>query len=227
MRKISKYKIYFKTKKIIPLCSNRILNFKRPKWKFLKLFIFKNDYQRKVFTNCSVLENKESSWLRSEKFFLNNLASKRLFYQLYDSSICIPSKKDFFKNSTVLTFLKAYLIKYEYRLDVLLYKLGYYLTLHEAKSFISQNHVLVNGLHVQHNLILKKNDIVCLQNYKNKFDALTRNITISFYLPFVEADFYTNTIVVTKNLNELSVEDLSVMFPFSEGLDKFYNLNLR
>lgn len=227
MRKICKYKIYSKTKSIVSLCSNRILKFKRTKWKFLKQLITKNILERKFFINSLSLENKEAFWVRSEKFFSNTLSTKRMFYQLYDSSIRIPSRKLFSKNVTALNFLEKYLIRYEYRLDVLLFKLGYYTTLHESKFYISQKHVKVNDLYIQSNVILKKNDIVYLSKYENHLDSIARNLSISYYLPYVEVDYYTNTFIVTKSINELTIEDLSVMLLLPEGIDRFYDLSLK
>jgi len=229
MRRICKYKIYFQTKKIIPCCSKRLLKFKRSKWKLLKRSLLQHGFQRKFFLNCSLIESKENSWLKSEKFFYNDLALKRLFYQFYDSSSKIPSKKFFSKlsNFSVLNFLTNFLVKVEYRLDVLLFKLGYFSTIHEARFFILQNSVLINGFAVKQNRLLKKNDVIQLKFYNNKFNSLSKNITISFFVPFVEVDYYTSTIVITKNYDELTLEDLSLMFPASEGLDKFYNINLK
>jgi hypothetical protein len=73
---------------------------------------------------------------------------------------------------------------------------------------------------------LKKGDIISFQSYKNietfSFNSISKNkyVKQNFY-SFVEVDFYTKTLVVVKDLNDLTLDDFSLLITEYFDLKKF------
>jgi hypothetical protein len=104
-----------------------------------------------------------------------------------------------------------------FRIDILLWYLNYFSTTYEAINQIHNNTVLVNEKSVGPNFYVTKGDIIsfsekgllkikdCILKNKNQY------YVNSFYFTFLEIDYYSNTIVITKDVAELSPEDLTLL----------------
>lgn len=86
----------------------------------------------------------------------------------------------------------------------------------EARNFVNEKNVLINNKIVRSNYELKKGDIVSFNlnpDYaeKNKYKTIRKKYKKSRkFFTFLEYDYYTNSIVVLKNWNELSEDELSL-----------------
>jgi len=71
------------------------------------------------------------------------------------------------------------------------------------------NYILVNNSFVYDAYFLKKGDIIQFKNYNliNYKNNYLINSGLDFLHSFIEIDYYTNCIIILKDLNTLSVED--------------------
>ena len=76
--------------------------------------------------------------------------------------------------------------------------------------------VKINGKKIKPNFFLKKGDIVTLDlsTFHNnlKFSTIfSRFLNNNLFYSFVEVDHYTKTLVILKNLDEITDDDLSLL----------------
>jgi hypothetical protein len=76
-----------------------------------------------------------------------------------------------------------------------------------SQSILIKN-ILVNGLVIHRAVFLKKNDIVTVLNSQYNLTWLQN----SFLFSFIEVDYYTNTLIILKDLCDLSEEDVNFFF---------------
>lgn len=210
LKKYKKYSFYNKSKtnhSLFSVLPQKIKSFKKTKWLFLQEFD-KNLKSKKLFINNSVLKVKsqgreisklknsyKSSW--STKNNLNlyfNNSFKNIFW-----------KKALLKKNTMnkRTLFLSCLVYPEFKLDMLLYRLEFYNSNFQARQSIQNNEISVNGKRVSGNYVLKKGDVISFAKDKN-FLSL-QNPTKLF--PFLEIDFYTKTIVVLVNWQDLKFDE--------------------
>lgn len=214
MRKKNKYKIFnvigIKTK-IYP---NRILKFRRPKWiKLQKLYL--NTIKNK-FVNILLIKNVFKSWEKIKKYYKKGLETKNLLNSLYENTI---TPQDISKNITKTLIKKNLvsniLLKPQFRIDILLWKLNFFSSSYESKQIINNNVVLVNGFSVKSNFFLKKGDVISftyeLESKKYFFNCIKKYSLHENFLTFVEIDYYTKTIIVLKDFFELDYQDFSLI----------------
>lgn len=216
MRRIPKFKILTKTGSIFLSVPKKILKFNHSKWKLLKTKVFKF-LKRRCFFNFSLVSTKLKRWEKRKLFFKNKLFLKREFYQLYDSSLKYKNLKKFLNVKQVksldnIKYLSLTLLRVEYKIDNLLTKLKLFSNIYLTRQKINIGDILVNEMNVTHNYVLKKGDIVTFLKKTNPQNILTSQFNSFFFIPFVEVDFYTSTIVVIKSPVELSNQDLSLFF---------------
>lgn len=223
MRKINKFNFYLKEKLFVLSCPKKIQKFKRTKWvAYLK--IIKKNIKRTFFSNAFLIsQNKKLKkrgvlWEKRKLFFKNKLKVRRIFYHIYDEGF---AKKDFkyvYKmskhvQSSPSEFLKQNIIKLEYNFAILLFKLNFFFSLYEARKNIENGFVLLNGKKGAFNVYLKKGDIISFAKITNSCKTIIESqFQKRVFRPFVEIDFYTNTLIITKNIEELSLEDLTLFY---------------
>jgi len=220
MRKISKYKIFntvgIKTK-VYP---TRILKFRRPKWiRLQKLYL--NKFKSKLI-NILQIKNVFKSWEKIKKYHKKGLEAKNLLNCAYESNL---KTKIIYKNidKTLIrkNLITNLLIKPQFRLNILLWKLKIFSSSYESKQVINNNLVLINGISVKSNYYVKKGDIISFKLDVEKKDfflnSVKRYSLNESFLTFIELDYYTKTIIVLKNYQELDYQD----FPFV--IDEYLN----
>lgn len=216
MRKFNKYKIYNVSRTLIKKTPLRILKFRRPKWVFLQKLLTRKNKQRSLI-NPFLIKNSYKSWERVKKYYKKGLQNKNLLYSIYDNSIKFKS----FKKKNLKTVLKKnlilnYLIKPQYKIDILLWNLHFFSSIYHARQKISNKQVLVNNVSIKANTMLKKGDIITFK-FWNKQNDLFFNTFLKKYslnekfFPFLEVDYYTKTIIIVKNFDELSFEDFQIL----------------
>ena len=149
MNKASKYKIYIKSNKIINCFPQRIRNFRRSKW---KKFVIRNRFKsrRYKFLNffSRALPKKKKKFIKMKKYNKDCLLTKNRLSQKFDNNykFCVL-KKDLLKNSNLkyLDLLNIILIKQNYYLNILLWRLCFFSSVNESSYCINNNFVLVNG----------------------------------------------------------------------------------
>tara|TARA_B100000242_G_scaffold44289_1_gene26417 strand:- start:427 stop:1119 length:693 start_codon:yes stop_codon:yes gene_type:complete len=219
MRRVKKYKKYSEIKEFSPYIPTRILKFKRPKWKFFqkKLEFIKKPADS--FINPLIKKTSSKNWEKTTDYFKNEVVLKRSLINSFDSSIKFSSlKKGIKKSSKRITkeLLLNFLIKPLFRLDILLSRLYFFSSCYHARQFIQSGYVQVNDKKVKNNVLLKKGDIISFNLSKNQknFDLsnlFTIHLNNNLFYSFVEVDHYTKTLIILKDLNEVSVDDLSLL----------------
>jgi ribosomal protein S4 len=211
MRFLNKYKNFQNLKTIPNLVSNRVLNFKRPKWKKIQ----KNFKRKKIkFIDIFLQKATYKNWNKVKKTYKKGLDLKRYLDILSDVKFSISYYKKFLSNqNNSLFFIKNlvfnFLVKKFFRLDLLLWKLKIFSSPYESRQNIKNSFILVNNKSSSESYFLKKGDIIKFK----LFSLLTYNTKSSnnkgfdFLQSFIEIDYYTNCIIILKDLNTFSIED--------------------
>jgi ribosomal protein S4 len=227
MRFLNKYKNFQSLKTIPNLVSNRVLNFKRPKWKKIQ----KNFKRKKIkFVDIFLQKATYKNWNKVKKTYKKGLELKRYLDILSDVKFSISYYKKFLSNQTNSLFFTKnlvfnFLIKKFFRLDLLLWKLKIFSSPYESRQYIKNNVILVNNKSSYEAYFLKKGDIIkfksfSLLNYKNK---ILNNKGFDFLQSFIEIDYYTNCIIILKDLNTFSIEDFFLIL-YNQSINLKYLL---
>ena len=227
MRFLNKYKNFQSLKTIPNLVSNRVLNFKRPKWKKIQ----KNFKRKKIkFVDIFLQKATYKNWNKVKKTYKKGLELKRYLDILSDVKFSISHYKKFLSNQTNSLFFTKnlvfnFLIKKFFRLDLLLWKLKIFSSPYESRQYIKNNVILVNNKSSYEAYFLKKGDIIkfksfSLLNYKNK---ILNNKGFDFLQSFIEIDYYTNCIIILKDLNTFSIEDFFLIL-YNQSINLKYLL---
>lgn len=224
MRKTPRFKIYTKSKLFLLSCPKKILKFKKSKWLLYKNLL-KKTLTKRFFFNFFLTSARLRIWEKKKLFFKQNLLNQRYFLQLYDNYLksnrlkkeACHLKQGGFQFSN---FLKNSILKFEFKLAVLLVRLKFFFNVFDARKNITAGNVLVNNFIISSNYSLKEGDIIKFKNI-NPFNKKVLNsfFFMPFFISFVEIDYYLNQIIIVKNLDCLSSEDTSLLMP------KHFNLS--
>jgi ribosomal protein S4 len=219
MRLNNKYKIYSQSSSISEVFHQRLFNFKRPKWKKVQKNLAQLKSSKRFLSNSFCIKNTYKVWDKTKNYFKQGVKARNNFNAYFDNSVTTKHLITTLKNSKNMVsqqILLDCLIKPEYRVDILLWRLKFFNSSYQARQAINNKLILVNGKYVSSNLFLKRGDLVTFVdsiglnhlNLNNNRKYLTLSKTI---LTFAEVDFYTNTIVIVKDLSELHLEDIHLL----------------
>lgn len=210
MRKISKYKIFnvinIKTK-VYP---TRVLKFRRPKWiRLQKLYL--NNLKNKL-VNILLIRNLFKSWEKVKRYYKKGLETKNLLYSIYENNLTVKDiNKSLDKTLIKKNLVNNVLLKPQFRIDILLWKLKFFSSSYEAKQAVSNCFVSINGSSVKSNFFVKKGDVItfkdAIQAEKFFFNCVKKYSLNENFSTFVEVDYYTKTIIVLKDCCELDYQD--------------------
>ena len=233
MRKIKVFKARSKTKMFLLDCSKKILKFKRPKWS-LYLIDLKKDLSRKYFISASVSTssfnlNKDHEsllWDKSKLFYKKKLNLRQNILHSYDNSF----KKDLVKKNALgnsfksdsFVLFKNIVVKLEYNLAFLLFRLNFFHSVFESRKKIDLGFVYVNSLKVSKNYFIKSGDVISfrIEDFDCKANVL-KNFKRSIFIPFVEIDYYTNVLIVIKDFKDLSFEDITLFYSKHNNISNY------
>jgi ribosomal protein S4 len=115
---------------------------------------------------------------------------------------------------------KAVFLKQFFKIEILLWKLNFFKSTEEAVQNLLHGKILVNGLKKSPNYFLKKGDIITFVMPMSNVSFLNKDVLNSkaflrrSIYPFVEIDFFTKTIVILKDEQEMSLKDIFLFTPF-------------
>lgn len=222
MRFLNKYKLhenFISGLRKLPL---RVLKFKRPKWASIKKkfrirrFIWK--FRRKIwlkprFVNLLKISIKKKFYM--DKVFGIKLQTKKYISSLYDNSVKVTwDNNEKFRKNTICNVIA----KPMYRVDILLWYLNFFSSAAAAKHFINSNGALVNHRPVGSNYVLKQGDMLsfdlpdCIQTLNSYRKIKSKFLKSRHLFPYLEYDYYSNSFFVLKSWNQLTSNDLTLMF---------------
>lgn len=218
MRLRQKFKIFKQLKhwKNADYFPSKLFKTNKKSWKsLLATYSLKN--KTKLINQSRVTLNsiiKTKRWDFTRKLYKNGLELKRYYYHTFDyiirnkilKRIFLVESKKYKENNFINTGL--YLLKPTYRLDVLLWSLGFFNSVYESRNAIFSKNVFLNkNINPQPGNILNTGDIVSLDFFKKNltFKLLSDKKIIfkkQFYF-FCEIDYYTKTIVIVKDFSNV------------------------
>lgn len=205
MRTFKKYKSWSKTNigSFFPL---RLLKFKKTKWKKIKKSLLRTK-NTSFFYDYTTAIVRTKTWDRVKRYYKNKLLLALKLKQRYDYK---PQNQGSFLYEK--TFYLKNFIKNEYRIDFLVFILNFFSSVYEARQHIKNGHVLINSqTNRSDNYILSRGDIIVIEKKKFK---LPQRIKKEFKFSFLEVDYYTQTIVILKDLQNINFQD--VIYNFKE-----------
>ena len=152
---------------------------------------------------------------RLKKTFTSKLHTRKYLFSIYDKSIKIASDK---KEKQRLNTVNAILTKPLFRLDILLWYLKFFVSVSASRQCINRGTVFINNKSSKSNYFIKRGDILTFKMpadlYKlNHFQKIEKKfLDIRHFFPFMEYDYYTNSFIVLKSWNELTSNDLTILF---------------
>lgn len=235
MRFVNKYKGYEKATIIFERFPLRVLKFKRPKWKKVqklilyrkKSLVVKRNLLKKLprepenrFFDTFVNYLDPYTWDRIKKYYESGRKIRTSILKLFDKTLVAKSFKAFLRRSkssflAIDVYLKM-IVKAEYRLDILVWRLGFFRSSYQARQAINEKRVYVNDKCVSKNILLCKGDVVTFCPYYKQSNLVIQKTRDSFLIPqsvltFVEVDYYSNSVIIVKGLSDLGTEDLYLM----------------
>ena len=205
---------------------SKLFKFKKQKWlkfqgysksqlKFFKRYKFKDQFR--VFVNK--FASRGNSF---QKKFKNNLQERKIFTLFYGGL-----KRKYFKTSVFKLInskkfkkrgsddLKHNVVQFfESRLDTVLYRSGFCLSIKEARKFILHKHVLVNKTFVTTGSFnLKSNDLIEISgNVKSRNWVKQNLLKFNFWL------------IPSKHL-QINYRTLQILFLYTDSLNLFPTFN--
>jgi ribosomal protein S4 len=157
---------------------------------------------------------------RRKRYYKNSLETKTTLLNRYGNFISFYKLR---RNDCRLKRhnILNYLIKPYYQINILLANLHFFSTPFQASQEIFNKNVLVNGKNIQFNISLKKGDVITFSRKSSfrYFKCFLQSYSFDNSLfSFVEVDYETETVIVIKNLSELSLEDFHLL------IKDFFNL---
>lgn len=227
MKKLAKFKLLSKLNRVSHKVPLRILKFKRPKWLRAQKNLTSYIQRPNTFLNVEIIKNPLKKWDKIRGYFKKKVLAKLLISHIYDNSVNVNSiynKAKSLKSRTDL--IRHYLIAPLFRIDLILYNLNFFSSSAHTQQFLNAGVVRVNGCSISKNRYLKRGDLVTFDTSR----CLVKNLSMNFnkhllnisHLPFVEFDFYSKSLIVLKNIDELSNEDFFLICDEYLNIKTFY-----
>lgn len=206
-----------------------LLKFKKKKWKSLINYLKRLQLRRKknfrmYDINRYFLPKFFNSFKRKYKYNLQTKKKLKLFYgsllKRYIKNrvkFTLKQKNKSLKNS--VNFNSFFLNLLEKRLDVVLYRAHFALSIRAARQLISHRHVKLNDkITTDNSFLLKKGDLIEIQPSGVKWVEF--NIQNSYLWPFPPKYLNVNykILQIIFNNDEISYQNFSTMFPFQLDL---------
>lgn len=188
----------------------RFLKFKRTKWKKTLVFYKFLSLKNCLFNHKTILI-KFNSWDRLSLNYKNFMLLKKAYKTRFEGLSLINF------NANILNGKQKNIYRMDYKLEVMLFNIGFCSSIYEAQNLIKNKKIYLNNLlFCTLKTTLKKGDIVHFKTPLTYTDSL---ISFNIYHNIVEVDFYNQMFIVVKDFEDLKNSDLSLMF-----FENYYNL---
>lgn len=207
MRQLYKYK-HFNNLDFIAKFPVKVLKFKRPKWHRLQEQYRSKSLLGKELVDITSVKNEFKAWEKVSSSYKTRLKDYSFISASLNNSINLKKLK---KSSSITSrkerFANLYFQNY-YKVCTLTWLAHFLTSTVEARQQIHSKKVTVNNRIPSQNAILVKGDILSWTDTQYNFLTITQkyNKNISF-LTHVDIDYYSQDIVLVKDLVDLSEED--------------------
>lgn len=225
MRVVNKFKGYNNLRNLFEKFPLRVQRFKTTKWKNLKSLLHSH-IKKKVrikFEDTSTIKLNSRTWDKNKNNYKEKLSLMRTFSMSMDKRVTkLNLNYSLTKGTWLRNILTDSLLRFEFRLDIFLWKLGVFKSPFQAYQSIAEKNVYVNGKSSKSNSFLNLGDIVFVVKHKNScfFKTGNNEIIANTFQSFIEKDNYSNRFVIVKKLSELSNEDFTILLKGTQSLKK-------
>lgn len=219
MRKTNKFKHFSALGIPLRRFPNKLSKFYRSKWQNLKLKIRDLNREKKRFIDPLITKLSTRFIYRLNKDYYSKLETKKSLSCLFDKNIRNQRKNLLIEKKELIS---EYLLHPFYHVDILLWYLNLFPSVYKIRQLLHSGYLKVNDKSVKPNYFLKKGDVISIDSKlegQYNIDILNRlyfeNI---LFLTFIEIDFYTKTITIVKDCEELSLDDYKLL------IDQYINI---
>lgn len=219
----------------------KTLSFKRSKWKRTKrsliqftkrkypLFTYNHTmrghkYRRqsrrrgfKIFDSRLIPVTRYPS-PKARKIYTNGLMLRRSLGHYSDYSLNIKFLKKYCGQKNIT--MHDLLLKPLYKVDVLLWKLQLYSSTQEVRQDIRRKLIQVNETLLCQPCFLSKGDIVTVLSDRSYIKKMF--VVKSFFYPFCEVDFYSQTIIIVKGQNDFLNREIPLLFKRNVNVESLF-----
>ena len=170
----------------------------------------KSSLNTRISFNNYKLQVPLKRWERISQVTKQGLAMRRSFYQLYNLQLSYTVLKKFifrFKNLSYRTNLLRSIMQFEYRIDILLWRLRFFKSSSEARLYINNGLIQINQKRVKCNYFVKQGDVITFIGKLDFLANLQRLKKTFLDSSFVEVDLYTNSLIVLEASKENNSEN--------------------
>jgi len=174
------------------------------KWFFLRKIRRKRRYRRTII-NYAKLIFKKRRWFKLKNSSRFSLAFMKSIFKFHDNSTSLKFYKT--QKKVYQDPIQKLIMKPLVKLEVLLWKAGFFSSVRNIRQELRKKNILVNGKIVTTSVILKRGDIV-----KVLSKGLIFNSDVAkkgFLSSFCEVDPYTRTIILLRSAQNFREEDFS------------------
>lgn len=215
---LSLYKKKIKINLIRTLKKVLLANANLKKFRLLK-------YTKRLPFNNLKFQVSFKKWERVKNVYKSSLFLKRFYFHLYDHKLAYKIIKKKLLEVPNMSYISCFqsFMQFELRLDILLWRLRFFSTSHQASIVINHGFIKVNSKVVKSNYILQPGDVVMVEDTCN-FLFFLRRLKKTFLMQnFFEVDYYTNNIIILDSLISFDHFDYSLFIKQYFDLMKFYN----
>ncbi len=211
MRKSHKYQIYNKVR-ILSRFPLRVLRFKRPKWASIQNNFISKKKLGKVLTDITQIKGNICSWKKVKNAYRERLKNYSFLAAIFRHSISLKNLKKTKNITNRKDGYLTYIFNFYYKPCNLIFISNMLTTSFEAKQKIHSKELLVNNKIASSNSRLKKGDVLSLLDKKVNISNVSNKFNFTFaILTNIEVDYYSQNIILIKDLSELSKEDFFLL----------------
>ena len=211
MRKLHKYKIYNKVD-LVSKFPVRLLKFKRPKWHRLQELLLNQNNLGSELIDITAIKTDFKVWNKVRRAYKERLKSYSFFAAIFDNAIKVKKLKSISDIKIRKKMYLKYFYENYYKTCSLLWFANFFASSFQSRQKIASRSIFVNDEIAAPNSILEKGDIVSIVDNLINIDNNIKkyNSTLSV-LSHVEIDYYSQNVIIVKDINDLSEEDFFLL----------------
>lgn len=161
---------------------------------------------KNFFSTINICPGPKGRFMYHRYYYKNLLNHKNRLMRYFNTNFSLYFFKKLLLNNKNYEYnIKLAFVSLEYGLETLLVRLKFFLSTANVKVNILNNNILVNFKAVHPKSLVKSGDIITFKNHINFLKTYKKYLRHYFHCPFIEADYYSNSIIIIYNLKELNM----------------------